>query len=451
MKQYVKKILTLFFAIILSLQIISPILATTVLSSAETTIKTEQTTEKITETTTESAAETTTEPETEAFVFDESKMGDVDSDGKVTSSDARILLRVAVKLETLPDDIRIYGDFDRNGEITSDDARTALRIAVKLDSVQCILHGHKTKSLTIAPTCTEKGYTLLKCQRCEYQNETNIKKPLKHTLVKKTTEATCTKDGIFTSVCSVCSYVAQEKVAEKATGHSFGVWELSGKTKTRICKTCKYKETAKNVKTIYLTFDDGPGAYTEKLLKYLKQYDVKATFFVTNQNPKYKYVLKKIVEDGHAIGVHSNTHQWSIYSSRKSYLNDFNTMHKIILDETGVDTKIFRFPGGTNNTVSRKYSRGIMKDLASYMTNEGYIYFDWNVDCYDTSGYNSSKIAQATINQIKNRHSSVVLMHDIRNSTVEAVKTIIEYGLKNGYEFAVIDESTPRVQFKPAN
>ena len=380
-------------------------------------------------------------------------MGDVDGDGLVTSSDARILLRVAVKLETLKEDVKIYGDFDKNGKITSDDARTALRIAVKLDNVQCILHGHKTKPVKIAPTCTEKGYTVQKCQRCPYQSETktDIKKATGHKLVEKTTKATCTEDGIYTSVCSVCSYVAKEKVAEKATGHSFGVWVLGDKTKTRTCKTCGYKETAKNVKTIYLTFDDGPGPYTERLLKYLKQYDVKATFFVTNQSPKYKYVLKEIVKDGHAIGVHTKTHEWSIYSSRKSYLKDFNAMHKIILDETGVDTKIFRFPGGTNNTVSRKYSRGIMKDLASYMTKQGYIYFDWNIDCGDTSGYSSSKIAQTTINQIKKRHTSVVLMHDLKRNTVEAVKTIIEYGLKNGYEFAVIDESTPRVQFKPVN
>ena len=178
---------------------------------------------------------------------------------------------------------------------------------------------------------------------------------------------------------------------------------------------------------------------------------MKATFFVTNQMPKYRYLLKEIVKDGHAIAVHTLTHQWSIYSSKTSYLNDFNAMHKIILDDTGVDTKLFRFPGGTNNTVSRSYSRGIMTAMAKYMTENGYIYFDWNVDSGDTRGYSSSQIASNTIAQIKNRHQSVVLMHDLKNTTVEAIKTIIKYGLDNGYEFAVLDESTPRVQFSPAN
>ena len=127
-------------------------------------------------------------------------------------------------------------------------------------------------------------------------------------------------------------------------------------------------------------------------------------------------------------------------------------MHQIILEETGVDTKIFRFPGGTNNTVSRSYSKGIMSAMAKYMTNAGYIYFDWNVDSGDTkSNASASYVAQNTIAQIKNRQISVVLMHDIKYATVEAIRTIIKYGLDNGYEFEVLDRSTPRVQFSPVN
>ncbi len=386
-------------------------------------------------------------------VFDESKMGDIDEDGKLTASDARIILRCSVELEEISEYIKLHGDFDKDGIISSDDARTALRIAVGLDSVQCILRGHSISPVTYKPTCTEDGYTVNECMLCTYKDEeiTNTVKATGHKLQESQTKADCVNDAVFTKKCSLCGFVAEQKTAETAHGHDFGIWQIQGEIKTKTCKLCSFKETAKNVKTIYLTFDDGPGPYTEKLLGYLKEYDVKATFFVTNQMPRYKYLLKEIVNDGHAIAVHTLTHQWSIYSGKDSYLNDFNAMHKIILDETGVDTKIFRFPGGTNNTVSRSYSRGIMSTMAKYMTDAGYIYFDWNVDCCDTLGYSSSKIAQTTINQIKNRHTSVVLMHDIKNTTVEAVKTIIKYGLDNGYEFAVIDESTPRVQFSPVN
>ena len=384
--------------------------------------------------------------------FDESRMGDTDGDGRVTSADARLVLRCSVALEEAEEDFLPYGDFDKDGILSSEDARITLRVAVALDSVSCIFHGHETERKTVSPTCTEEGYSFTFCRRCSYtENKTDIVAPLSHKLTESTTKATCTADGIYTCRCSVCGFVKETKIAEKAKGHSFGIWSLQGETKSRICKKCSFKETAENRKTIYLTFDDGPGPYTEKLLSYLEEYNVKATFFVTNQMPRYRYLLKEIVNDGHAIAVHTLTHQWSIYSGKQSYLNDFNAMHRIILEDTGVDTKIFRFPGGTNNTVSRSYSRGIMSAMAKHMTDAGYIYFDWNVDCGDTLGYSSSKIASYTISQIKGRHSSVVLMHDIKNTTVEAVKTIIKYGLDNGYEFAVIDESTPRVQFRAVN
>lgn len=403
--------------------------------------------------------ETTAVPPTEneettiPFVFEETKLGDTDGDGKVTASDARLILRCSVELEEKTEHILAYGDFDKDSKLSSDDARTALRVSVALDSIQCILHGHETEDIIRKPTCTEEGYTEKHCKSCSFiDSEKTAKVPAYgHKLTENTTKASCTSDGVYTCKCSVCGFVKETKLAEKATGHKYGVWKLQGETKSRVCNKCSFTETAKNVKTIYLTFDDGPGPYTAKLLGYLREYNVKATFFVTNQMPQYRYLLKDIVNDGHGIAVHSLTHQWSIYFSEQSYLKDFNAMHKIILDDTRVDTKIFRFPGGTNNTVSRSYSRGIMSSMAKRMTEAGYVYFDWNVDSGDTMGYGSSKIAQYTINQIKGKHTSVVLMHDIKNTTVEAIKTIIRYGLDNGYEFAVIDESTPRVQFRPAN
>ena len=355
----------------------------------------------------------TEEESTAAELFNEEKTGDADNNGKVTADDARLILRCSTELEAPTAHTLLYCDFDKDGALSASDARTALRISVGLDCVKCILHGHS--------------------------------------LTEKTTAASCTEDGVYSRICTRCSHKEEIRITEKAKGHLFGIWQPQGEAKSRVCSSCGFTETAKNAKTIYLTFDDGPGPYTARLLSYLKEYGVRATFFVTNQMPRYRYLLKDIVNDGHAIAVHTLTHQWSIYSGKTSYLNDFNAMHKIILDDTGVDTKIFRFPGGTNNTVSRSYSRGIMSAMAKHMTDSGYVYFDWNVDCGDTLGYSSSRIASYTIAQIKNRHSSVVLMHDIKSTTVEAVRAIIKYGLDNGYEFAVIDESTPRVQFRPVN
>lgn len=391
---------------------------------------------------------------THSVEYDESKLGDVNADGLRTAADARLLLRCSAELDKPTKLILAYGDYDKDGRITASDARTALRVAASLDNMECILGGHILADHTVAPTCSKKGYTTKKCERCTYTDgsQTNPVPTVAHKLVNTSVAATCTEAGKSSSVCSVCGYVAKTN-SVPALGHKFTGWKYGNLSKTRFCTVCGYEDTIKSTadKVIYLTFDDGPGPHTEKLLGYLKEYDVKATFFVTNQSPKYQYVLKKIVDDGHAIGVHTYTHSWSIYASVNNYMTDFNKMHDLIYKETGVDTKIFRFPGGTNNTVSRSYSRGIMTTLASKMTNEGYIYFDWNVDSGDTKGYTASQIAQTTINQIKGNKTSIVLMHDLKRNTVSAISTIIEYGIKNGYEFSVLDENSPKIQFKPAN
>ena len=120
----------------------------------------------------------------------------------------------------------------------------------------------------------------------------------------------------------------------------------------------KYKVI--NGATIYLTFDDGPGKYTEELLSILDKYNIKATFFVTNQFPEYQYLINMEYEKGHTVGIHTYTHKWSIYESVESYLEDFNKISNIIFEQTGQYTKIFRFPGGSSNTVSKNYSKGIM-------------------------------------------------------------------------------------------
>ena len=212
-----------------------------------------------------------------------------------------------------------------------------------------------------------------------------------------------------------------------------------------------------NGKVVYLTFDDGPGAYTDRLLGYLKQYNVKATFFVTNQFSKYQDLIGKAYSQGHKIAVHTYSHQMytssnNIYSSIDAYMKDFNKMQDVIEAQTGTTTNIFRFPGGTNNTISKSLCPGIMTELTKQMTAAGYFYFDWNVDSYDSrSSSNTQKIIDETISQIKNKKNAVVLMHDIHKKTVDAVPAIIEYCLENGYTFKVLDETAPAVRTKPQN
>ena len=194
-------------------------------------------------------------------------------------------------------------------------------------------------------------------------------------------------------------------------------------------------------KVVYLTFDDGPCAYTEEFLNILDQYDAKATFFVTDQfNGKYLDLIKKEYDKGHKIAVHTDTHKYSIYASPETYINDFNTMNSKIESIIGEKTNLFRFPGGSSNTISRSYANGIMKYLANYMESEGYIYYDWNVDSTDGAGSGTEKIINNVLNGVRKNNESVVLMHDIHKSTLNALPTILETLKNEGYEFRTLDE-----------
>ena len=204
--------------------------------------------------------------------------------------------------------------------------------------------------------------------------------------------------------------------------------------------------------TIYLTFDDGPGQYTEELLNILDNYNIKATFFVTNQFPKYQYLIKEEATRGHTIGVHTYSHLWSVYSSVDEYMNDFNAMNNIIYNQTGKYAKIFRFPGGSSNTISRRYCLGIMTTLANKMISDGYQYYDWNMDSTDTASKNTvDSIINNVKRSLKGNPYYIVLMHDIKKNTIQALPTIIEYAKSIGYNFKPITEETPIVHSHIAN
>ena len=197
-----------------------------------------------------------------------------------------------------------------------------------------------------------------------------------------------------------------------------------------------------NGKVIYLTFDDGPGYHTSKLLDILDKYNVKATFFVVNTS--YVHLLDDIVDRGHAIAIHSASHDYGqIYASEEAFFADLTKMRNIIYEKTGVYTNLLRFPGGSSNTVS-KFNPGIMTRLAKAVQDMGYHYFDWNVDSNDAGGATTAdKVAQNVINGCKNRKVSIVLQHDIKGYSVNAVEQIIIWGLENGYTFLPLDESSP--------
>ncbi len=195
-------------------------------------------------------------------------------------------------------------------------------------------------------------------------------------------------------------------------------------------------------KVIYLTFDDGPGPYTEQLLAVLKKYDVKATFFVTGRG--YADVIAQIAEQGHTVAIHTNSHNYSqIYESEEAYFADLFQISALIEEQTGTTPRLIRFPGGSSNTVSC-FNEGIMTRLTGAVTDMGYRYFDWNVDSDDAGRAKTADEVYENVTQgISGKRTAVVLQHDIKDFSVDAVARIIEWGLDNGYRFLPLDLTSP--------
>ena len=197
-------------------------------------------------------------------------------------------------------------------------------------------------------------------------------------------------------------------------------------------------------KTIYLTFDDGPGPYTSRLLDVLDRYGVKATFFVTAQDPRYYDQIGRAFRAGHSIGVHTTCHEYNtIYASEYAFFEDFFNMEEIIKQQTGDYTRLFRFPGGSSNTVSN-FNPGIMTRLSRAMNDMGYQYYDWNVYSGDAGETTSTtQIAKNIKDGCAQHKFSVVLQHDIKDFSVSAVESVIQWGLENGYSFKALQLDSP--------
>jgi peptidoglycan-N-acetylglucosamine deacetylase len=207
-------------------------------------------------------------------------------------------------------------------------------------------------------------------------------------------------------------------------------------------------------KTAYLTFDDGPSRSTPKILEVLREHHVKATFFVVGKtSEESRSLYKEIVEEGHTLGNHTFSHDYKkVYASVASFKQEVERLNDLLEETAGVRPDILRFPGGSNNHLSRKSGgRQIMPNIAREMSNVGYQYFDWNVSSTDAAAPVQDK--ELIIHSVKansdGKKDIIVLMHDMdaKRTTVEALPSVIRYLKEQGYDFRTLKRDSFTYQF----
>lgn len=274
---------------------------------------------------------------------------------------------------------------------------------------------------------------IIKVNKLEQQVETLAK--------TKTFEYEDYLDNTDNSKSSTIAYAAEAKDTQKDSDNMDRITEEAITPEEKLDL-----ETKEN--KIYLTFDDGPGSYTDELLDILKEYNVKATFFVIGKTDEHaRSMYKRIVEEGHILAMHSYSHQYSkIYKSVSAFKDDLNQLKDLLYETTGVEPTLFRFPGGSSNTVSAIP----MSKFIHYLNKEHITYYDWNVVNGDASGKDLTKneLVKNVLNGVKKNNNSIVLMHDSvsRDTTVKSLPKLIKKLRKENYVILPITKYTNTIQ-----
>ena len=206
-------------------------------------------------------------------------------------------------------------------------------------------------------------------------------------------------------------------------------------------------------KKVYLTFDDGPGTQTAEILDILKKEKVKATFFVTGKEDSYsKKMYKRIVDEGHTLGMHSYSHIYdNIYKSEKAFSEDFNKLYNLLYDATGKYPEWYRFPGGSS-TETMKASLG---SLVHVLENKNVSYIDWNVISPEAMNpkVSKKKMIDGIMSDVSGYDTAVVMLYDAANRpmTVKSLSSLIRKMKQKNYELLPIDQDTAPVRHSQMN
>ena len=179
-------------------------------------------------------------------------------------------------------------------------------------------------------------------------------------------------------------------------------------------------------KVIALTFDDGPSPYTAHLLDILDQYGAKATFFLIGSKVSGQAsVVRSIQARGHQLGNHSWSHPELPKLSVDQIAGEIDRTNEAIRQATGVKPSILRPPYGAVNGVVLEQLR--LRNMSSIL---------WSVDTRDWADRNSQIVCSRAVAGA--RPGAVILMHDIHQTSVNAVPCILSSLKQQGYSFVTI-------------
>ncbi|MGN1314489.1 MAG: polysaccharide deacetylase family protein [Lachnospiraceae bacterium] len=196
-------------------------------------------------------------------------------------------------------------------------------------------------------------------------------------------------------------------------------------------------EPMEGEKICYLTFDDGPSSNTREVLDILKEYNAKATFFVVGEGltKENQSILERMKNEGHGIGLHAYNHVYKqLYASPESLLADYEQLFTTLKQDYGIETALFRFPGGSACTYLKPYRKTCLDELHI----RGFTCFDWQVSGEDAVGSPTvESIQQNVFKKVFEYDTPIVLLHDGRGrgKTVEALPGILKRLQEEGFRF----------------
>lgn len=180
-----------------------------------------------------------------------------------------------------------------------------------------------------------------------------------------------------------------------------------------------------NKKAIALTFDDGPSKYTRRILETLAEVDGRATFFVVGERlDDYSETLKMIYDSGSQIGMHTYNHKKLTKLSASEIRDEVDSTNDLIVKYTGEKSHLLRPPYGSVNST-------VKEAIDEYIIN-------WSVDTLDWKSRDADSVYKEIMNTVQD--GDIILMHDLYDSTAEAVSRVVPELVAQGYQLCTVDE-----------